>query len=113
MLLRLTDVPTKLSLGFRTHLRVLCAMKEDMRMRLIFLECFNGSVIFPVKQWSDSDQLQLFTDSAGASQLGCAAILGSCCSFLRWPSVWSDSAILKDITFLELVPIVLEQGTRR
>ena len=62
---------------------------------------------FPEKQWSDSDQLQLFTDSAGGSQLGCAAILGSCWSFIRWSSVWSDSAILKDITFLELVPIVL------
>ena len=91
----------------RHHLRVSLAMKEYMRMRLIFLECFNSSVYFPEKQWSDSDQLQLFTDSAGGSQFGCAAILGCCWSFLRWPSVWSDSAVLKDITFLELVPIVL------
>ena len=91
----------------RHHLRVSCAMKEDMRMWLIFLECFNGSVYFPEKQWSDSDQLQLFTDSADGSQLGCAAILGCCWSFLRWPSVWCDSAVLKDITFLELVPIDL------
>ena len=73
---------------------------------LIFL-LFNGSLYFQEKQWSDNDQLQLFADSAGGSQLGCAAILGCCWSFLRWPSVWSDSAILKDITFLELVPIVL------
>ena len=60
----------------RHHLRASCAMKEDMRMWLIFLVCFNSSVNFPEKQWSDSDQLQLFTDSAGGSQLGCAAILG-------------------------------------
>ena len=31
----------------RHHVRVSCAMKEDMRMWLIFLECFNGSVSFP------------------------------------------------------------------
>lgn len=91
----------------RHHLRVSSAMKEDMRMWLMFLECFNGSVYFPDKQWSESSQLQLFTDSAGGSQLGCAAILGSHWSFLRWPSLWSDAAILRDITFLELVPIVL------
>ena len=75
----------------RHHSRLSCAIKEDMRMWLIFLECFNGSVYFPEKQWSwsDSDQIQLFTDSAGGcSQLGCAAILGSCWSFLRWPYVW-------------------------
>ena len=39
----------------RLHLHVSCAMKEDMRMCLIFLECFIGSVYFPEKQRSDSD----------------------------------------------------------
>ena len=51
-------------------------------------------VNFLDKHWSDSRQLQLFTDSAGGSQLGCAALLGSRWSFLRWPSIWSDTAIL-------------------
>ena len=61
----------------RHHLRVAGAMKEDMDIWLMFLECFNGSVYFPESQWLDNDQLQRFTDSAGGSQLGCAAIFGT------------------------------------
>ena len=63
------------------HLRLSSAMKEDIHMWLMFLECFDGSVFFPEREWSDSSRFQLFTDSAGRSQLGCAAILGSRWSF--------------------------------
>ena len=98
MLLHLIDVSAMMLLSRvsnpRHNLRVSSAMRKDMRMWRMCLECINGSVYFLDKQWSDSRQLQLFTDSAGGSQLGCAAILGSRWSFLRWPFLWSDAAIL-------------------
>ena len=60
-----------------------------MRMWLMFLECFNGSVYCPESPWLDNDQPQLFTDSAGGSQLGCAAIFGTLWTFfpLAFPMV--------------------------
>lgn len=91
----------------RHHLRISASMKEDMSMWVMFLDCFNGAVYFPESQWLESEQLQLFTDSAGGSDLGCAAILGSRWCFLAWPAVWRNTDILRDITFLELVPIAL------
>ena len=58
-------------------------------------------------EWVSSAQLQLYTDSAGGSGLGCGCYLDGALSFLQWPDQWANSGILKDITFLEMVPIAL------
>ena len=39
--------------------------------------------------------------------LNCGAILGSNWAYLAWPDMGRDSEILRDITFLKLVPIAL------
>jgi hypothetical protein len=52
-------------------------------MWLYFLGSLNGKTYFPESSWTDSDVLELFTET------------------------WIESDILKDITFLEFVPVVL------
>lgn len=89
------------------HLRISASLKDDMRVWLMFLDGFNGAVYFPESQWFDTDRLQLFTDSAGGADFGYGAILGSHWSFGYWPKSWAGTALLRDLTFLELVPIVL------
>ncbi|KAK3105621.1 hypothetical protein FSP39_002022 [Pinctada imbricata] len=89
------------------RLRVSSEMKEDIKVWLTFLEFFNGCSFFDSKPWSDSDSMKLYTDSAGGAHLGCAAILQNQWVFMKWPESWKNQKILKDLTFLELVPIVL------
>ena len=81
-------------------------MEQDAKIWLLFLENFNGTCTFSENQWVQNDDLELFTDSAGSRQLGCGAYYqGKWVSF-KWPDFWSED-IFKDITYLELVPIVL------
>jgi hypothetical protein len=49
----------------------------------------------------------LFTDSAGNSSLGCAAVFSTQWAYLAWPKQWGGFDIFADITFLELVPIAM------
>ena len=89
------------------HIRINAAMRQDMLVWLEFLRGFNGVVYFPDREWTTQDTLQLFTDSAGGGSLGCGCYFHEQWAYLQWPQDWHNSAILKDITFLELVPIVL------
>jgi anaerobic ribonucleoside-triphosphate reductase len=45
--------------------------KTDIHMWLYFLELFNGKTYFPESSWTDSDVLELFTNSAGSVAMGC------------------------------------------
>ena len=72
-----------------------------------FLHNFNGVVYFPESEWCTLNTLQLFTDSAGSAELGCGCYFQGQWIFLPWPATWANQSILQDITFLELVPIVL------
>ena len=76
-------------------------------MWLKFLEKFNGNCYISDKDWVTNEMLQLFTDSAGNSSLGCGAFFNGKWAQFRWPKEWENEPIFKDITFLELVPIVL------
>lgn len=89
------------------HIRVSCGMKEDIQVWLKFLENFNGTLSFDYTKWLTNQELDLFTDSAGNPNLGCAVYFSGHWSFLQWPSFWNTLDIMTDITFLELVPIVL------
>ena len=91
----------------RDHfIRITMQMKEDIEMWLLFLDLFNGCALIPVLSWISSVDMHLFTDSAGG-QFGCASYLEPHWCFYKWPIEWMDSALITDITFLELVPIVL------
>ena len=47
------------------------------------------------------------TDSAGGSSLGCGACLSGKGTYIQWPRSWANTEVLRDITYLELVPIPL------
>ncbi|XP_053405702.1 uncharacterized protein LOC123536155 isoform X1 [Mercenaria mercenaria] len=86
--------------------RISLGMKEDLKVWLIFIDQFNGHTIFSDLQWFSSDTLELFTDAAGSRSLGCGAYFQGSWLYFQWPSHWDDN-IFKDITYLELIPIIL------
>ena len=89
------------------RVRLSRGIKEDLFMWQTFLTKFNGISYMLDSVWTLSNQLQLQTDSAGGASLGCGAYFKGNWVFLRWPESWQGSDILRDITFLELVPIAL------
>ena len=81
-------------------------MKLDLHLWLDFLSDFNGKAFFIDERFLNGDQLQLFTDAAGG--IGYGALCGAeWCSGL-WPPEWQS----RNITALELFPIVAAVGTR-
>lgn len=89
------------------HLRITSAIKLDLSLWLMFIEKFNGYCSFPEYDWSGPDILQLYTDSAGSAVLGCAAVFGTHWVFFPWPASWQNTDLLRDMTTLELLPVVL------
>lgn len=87
--------------------RVSLEMKADIQMWLVFLDCFNGITSYKIIDWSNDYEFELFTDSAGNIELGCGAILQKQWAFMRWPAQWEGTEVIRDITFLELVPIAM------
>ena len=59
--------------------------KADMHMWLYFLESFNGKTYFPECSWTDSDVLELFTNSAGSVAMGCGAYFSGQWVHFSWP----------------------------
>lgn len=88
-------------------LRVNWEVKADALLWLEFLDKFNGQCYFPERVWTSNEVLKLFTDSSGNSGLGCGAFFNGKWVQFRWPSSWVDSPILKNMTLLELIPVVL------
>jgi hypothetical protein len=89
------------------RLRISEAVRLDLTVWLTFLDSFNGVSYIPDDIWLDSSNLQLFTDSAGSPTMGCGCFFGTEWSFFRWPKAWHCDEIMKDITFLEMVPVML------
>lgn len=86
------------------HVRINREMKLDLRMWLKFFEHCNGISVFHDRFWVSNDDEQLFTDSAGSLGLG-IWFKGHWCSE-QWPPEWHRQGLTKDITMLELFPIV-------
>ena len=89
------------------HINITKSMRLDLQIWLEFLTNFNGVIYFPDSEWSSQETLQLFTDSSGTASLGCGAYFRGQWVHLQWPTNWAGTAILRNVTFLELVPIVL------
>lgn len=88
--------------------RVSSGMKQDIQMWLHFLDQFNGYCSFPERFWINNCELQLFTDSAGGDcSKGGGAFFQGMWAFFSWPSEWANCEVIRDITFLELIPIVM------
>lgn len=88
-------------------IRITKGMHEDIAVWILFLNKFNGISYMLDVYWQSNLSLKLFTDSAGGSTLGCGIYFDGKWTFLRWPVSWRHSEILRDITFLELIPITL------
>ena len=57
--------------------------------------------------WRSSDTFELFTDSAGNINLDCAAYLSGHWAQLRYLAHWKNKECMSDISFLQLVPILM------
>jgi hypothetical protein len=89
------------------YIRISKEVKADALVWQEFLESFNGECYLPDRIWISSETLELFTDSAGSASLGCGAYLSGHWAQFRWPAHWEKENFMKDISFLELVPIIL------
>ena len=83
------------------RVRITSKVKDDLNVWLTFLQNFNEKSFFLDDNWTNSDKLQLYTDSEGS--LGFRAVLGSHWCYGRWPDKWRG----RNIAFLEFYPIVL------
>ncbi|VDI11053.1 Hypothetical predicted protein, partial [Mytilus galloprovincialis] len=72
-----------------------------------FLDKFNGISYMLDIDWTSNSVLQLFTDSAGGSTKGCGCYFQGKWAFLKWPVEWSGTEVLRDISYLEMIPIAL------
>ena len=82
-------------------------VKADIQLLLEFIEKFNCQLFFPHRVWTSDEIIKLFTDSSGTPDLGCGAYFAGKWAQLRWPHSWKTSNLIKNMTFLELVPVVL------
>ena len=78
------------------------AAREDLKTWLFFLNEYNGVTLYREEMFISEKVCHFFTDAS--KSLGCGAVFGSKWFSLAWPSVWWSE---QNITFLELVPIVL------
>ncbi|MBV2113440.1 MAG: hypothetical protein KUF82_21005 [Candidatus Thiodiazotropha sp. (ex Ctena orbiculata)] len=89
------------------HLRITAGMKKDLTLWLQFFKNFNGVSVFHERFWVSNEDIQLFTDSAGGSDLGFGAYFAGKWSCGAWPQSWVSQGITEDITVLELFPLLV------
>lgn len=87
------------------HIRVTRNIKRDLKMWLSFFQHFNGISVFHDRFWVSSADVELYTDSAGSIGFGIYFAGKWACA--AWPADWHDSGRTRDITVLELFPIVV------
>ena len=51
--------------------------------------------------------MEFYTESAGGASKGCGAYYKNKWAYLQWPAKWESTDLLRDITFLEIIPIAL------
>lgn len=88
-------------------IRVSHAMREDIKVWISFLSKYNGVTVMLDSLWSSNDNIELFTDSAGGRNKGFGIYFQGKWAQSCWPKDWVENGTLKDITFLELFPVVV------
>jgi hypothetical protein len=86
------------------RIKVTAGMKKDLGVWSSFLENFNGVSMFLEPYWDSDVSLQLFTDAAAG--IGFGIYFQGDWAADKWPQSWKNTAVVQDITFLELFPIV-------
>ena len=88
-------------------IRATLAMQDDLIVWLSFLSNYNGTTVILDHFWSSKYQLNLFSDSAGGKGKGFGICHDRKWAQACWSNSWISSGILTDITFLELIPVVI------
>ena len=89
------------------RIRVNNAMREDLNLWLSFLDSFNGVTVMPDSLWTSNGELELYTDSAGGAHVGFGIYFQGKWAHSVWPEEWLHSDLQRNITFLELFPVVV------
>ena len=87
-------------------IRVTKSIKADLNVWLQFLRSYNGVTVIPDRYWLTNIDLDLFTDSAGCSDLGFGIYFQGYWCHGSWPKEW-DQSILRNMAFLELFPVLI------
>ena len=93
-----------LTLGIKRsshYIRLTQEVKKDLRIWHQFLAGFNCQLFFLEEAWHMSPALHFYSNAAKSQGYG--IIFGTSWAFGEWPAYWKT----KDISFLELFPIVL------
>ncbi|XP_070608807.1 uncharacterized protein [Erythrolamprus reginae] len=87
------------------HRTRLCAgVRADLGVWRDFLERFNGLSFWRHELLLEAE-LQLCSDAAGTCGFG--VVLGDQWCWSAWPPEWSATSLVKDLTFLELFPLIV------
>ena len=82
-------------------------MREDIKVWQSFLSQYNGITVMLDTLWSSNDSIELFTDSAGGRNKGFDIYFQGKWAQSYWPKHWIENRTLRDMTFLELFPVVV------
>ncbi|KAK3096561.1 hypothetical protein FSP39_001295 [Pinctada imbricata] len=88
------------------RIRVSESMKDDLKAWLEFFTNYHGITVMPDQLWISTEQLEFFTDSSGGKYRGFSIYFQGHWAYATWPSSWVDSGLMRNITFLELLPVV-------
>ena len=83
-------------------LKLSAGAKKDLEMWVLFLTHFNGKAIIPEQMWSESVDLQLYTDASGG--IGFGGYLHGKWFQGKWPN---QKYKKKSIAWQEFFPIVV------
>lgn len=87
-----------------SHVRLVSALRDDLRLWDSFLSDFNGHSMWQ-SEFVEARSLSLFTDAAGSFGFG-AFWAGHWCAE-QWPVDWIEAGVTRNITLLELFPVLV------
>lgn len=87
--------------------RINKSVKLDLQIWLWFFQHHNGISVFHDRFWVSNSDVECFTDSAGGEGLGFGIYFQGQWTAARWPVEWHVQEITKDITVLEIFPILV------
>lgn len=101
---RRLSLATKGVLQAEHRIRINKTLKNDLKVWEAFLQRYNGRTLCQALERSNSE-ISLYTDAAGSQGFG--AVYGSQWCAEEWPAQWIQAGWCKNLTLLELFPIVV------
>lgn len=86
------------------YVRITKPMRDDLGIWLSFLQTYNGQSCW-LREEVPNPQLELYTDAAGSCGFG--AFFQGEWAAERWPASWAHMDLLRNLTLLELFPIIV------